>query len=56
VGAAKASPASCVPRRFISVITASTARHSGSLQGCRAGMAEVNAATPAEMPTATFKV
>ncbi|MBV8992541.1 MAG: hypothetical protein JO287_02305 [Pseudonocardiales bacterium] len=43
------------PRRFTAVITTSTPRHSSTVQGSRAGKAEVSAATPAATETATLR-
>lgn len=43
-----------MPRRLTAVIRASTPRHSQTVYGSRPGTAEVSAATPAAIDTATL--
>ena len=56
VGAMNTSPASRSPRRLIKVMTARMPRHNARVCGSSDGKAETSAPTPAEMPTATFRM
>jgi len=56
VGSRKARAPSATPRRLRTVISARIPRQSGTVSGLRAGNAEVKAATPAAIDTATVSV
>ncbi len=56
VGSKNVIPDSRVPRRFTIVSTKRIARQSATVCGRSAGAADTSAPTPAEMPTATFKM
>src|SRR5690349_6758521 len=51
VGNENASPVDRTPRRLISVSSASTAKHSGSVYGSSFGTADTSAPTPAAIAT-----
>jgi hypothetical protein len=53
VGAAKIRPDSRSPRRFPTAMTVMNARPSRTRSPCNCGKAEIKAATPAAMLTAT---
>src|SRR5581483_6053278 len=53
VGRTNARPASRTPRKLTTVMSTRIPRHRYSVYGCREGSAEINAPTPAEIPTAT---
>lgn len=54
VGRMNARALCAMPRRFTAVTNANTTRHSCTVYGSRAGNAEVSAATPAAIDTATL--
>jgi len=56
VGAMKATPASRTPRKFTIVTRSRMPRQIDSVCGCKEGMAEMSAPTPAEMPTAAVRM
>ena len=56
VGSRKARAASPRPRRLSTVMTARMTRQMGTVSGVERGKAEVSAATPAAIDTATVSV
>ena len=56
VGPAKIRPDSFTPRRFSSIITTTHARHSGTRRSFQSWFAEMIAAMPAEIDTATVRM